>query len=156
MKIFRFRLQAVLTLREQAEHEAQQLCARAYAAVESAEARLRSAEAAIAAADDLRRTHLAAGSRASQLEQLRIYAVLLQDRRAQIARELTEARRRAEEARRRLLAATQQRETLERLRNRQRRAHDYQAARAEQKLLDEMAGQGPTLAEVWRQAFSNL
>jgi flagellar export protein FliJ len=156
MKAFRFRLQAVLTLREQAEHEAQQLCARAYAAVESAEARLRSADAAITAADDLRRTHLASGTRASQLEQLRIYAVLLHERRVLVARELTEARRRAEEARRQLLAATQRREALERLRLRQRRTHDYQAARAEQKLLDELAGQGPTLAEVWRQAFTNL
>jgi flagellar export protein FliJ len=156
MKAFHFRLQAVFTLREQAEHEAQQLCARACAAVESAQARLQSAEAAIAAADDLRRTHLAAGARASQLEQMRVYAVLLQERRAQVARELAEARRRDEEARRQLLAATQKRESLERLRGKQRRAYDYEAARAEQKVLDELSGQGSTLAEVWRQAFTHL
>jgi flagellar export protein FliJ len=156
VKSFHFRLQAVLTLREQAEHEAQLQCARARAAVESAQARLQSADAAIAAADDLRQTHLATGARASQLEQMRVYSVLLQERRAQVARELAEAHRRAEEARRQLLAATQRREALERLRSRQRRAYDYQAARAEQKLLDEMSGQGTALAEVWRQAFTNL
>jgi flagellar export protein FliJ len=154
MKSFRFRLQAVLTLREQAEHEAQLRFAQACAVVDNGEARLRSADAAVAASDEMRRTQLAAGSRACQLEQLRLYAVLLAERRTHIIRELTEARARAEGARRELLFATQRRESLERLRGRQRRAHNYQASRAEQKLLDELAGQGPTLSEVWRQAFN--
>jgi flagellar export protein FliJ len=154
MKTFRFRLQAVLTLREQAEHETQLRFARACSVVENAEARLRSADAAVAASDEMRRAHLAAGSRACQLEQLRLYAVLLSERRTRIIRELAEARARAETARRALLFATQRRESLDRLRGRQRRAHDYQAAQAEQKLLDELAGQGPTLTEVWQQAFN--
>jgi flagellar FliJ protein len=154
MKSYRFRLQAVLTLREQAEQEAQLHYARACAVVENAEARLRSADAALAASDEMRRAHLAAGSHAGQLEQLRLYAVLLTERRTRIIGELTEARAGAEESRRELLLATQRRESLERLRGRQRRVHDYQTARNEQKLLDELAGQGPSLAEVWRQAFN--
>lgn len=156
MKPFRFRLQAVLVVREQAERDAQLRYARACAAVESGEGRLRSADAALCASDEMRRAHLAAGSSAGQLEQLRLYAVLLGERRACLVRELTEARLRAEEARGELMFATRRRESLERLRGRQHRAHDYRTARAEQKVLDEIAGQGPTLAEVWRRAFNDL
>jgi|SRR5208283_4793789 len=155
MRLFRFRLQGVLTVREQVEHEAQLRYARACAAVQRAEGRLHSADAAMAASDEMRRAHLAARSSAGQLEQLRLYAVLLSDLRARVVIELGEARTRAEEARRQLIVATQHREALERLRGRQRRAHDYQAARADQKLLDDLAGKGPTLAELWRQTFTH-
>jgi len=93
MKAFRFRLQAVLTLRDQAEQVAQQRCARAYAAVENATARVRSAEAEIDGAEHAHRAQLAAAPRAGQLEQLRAYAGLLHERRRQLARELAEARR---------------------------------------------------------------
>jgi flagellar export protein FliJ len=150
MKAFRFRLQAVLTLREQVEQAAEQRCARSYAAVEGAAARVRSAEAEIDAAEQAHRAQLAAGPRASQLEQLRLYAGLLHERRRQLARELAEARRRADEARRQLLLATQQREALERLRGRQQRAHDYQSTRAEQQILDELVGRGPSLSTTWK------
>jgi flagellar export protein FliJ len=150
MKAFRFRLQAVLTLREQAEQTAEQRCARAYAAVEAAAARVRSAEAEIDAAEQAHRAQLAAGPRAGQLEQLRLYAGFLHERRRQLARELAETRRRADEARRQLLLATQQREALERLRGRQQRAHDYQSARAEQQTLDELVGRGPSLSAAWK------
>lgn len=65
---------------------------------------------------------------------------------------MTEAQKQAEEAGRLLTVATQRREALDRLRSRQRRVHDYQAGRAEQKLLDELSGRGPALAEAWREA----
>lgn len=150
MKAFRFRLQAVLTLREQAERSAQQRCAQAFAAVQLATARLHSADTAIAAADESRRAELAAGMRADRLEQSRAYACLLQDRRVRMVKELTETQHQAEAARQQLLLASQRREALERLRNRQRRLSDYQAARADQKLLDEMSGRGSILTETWR------
>jgi flagellar protein FliJ len=150
MKAFRFRLQAVLTLREQAEQVAQQRCARAYAAVESALTRVQSVEAEVDATEQAHRAQLAAGPRAGQLDQLQLYAGLLHERCRQLARELAEARRRADDAQRQLLLATQQREALERLRGRQRRAHDYQAARGEQQTLDELVGRGPALSEAWK------
>ncbi|MGA2863787.1 MAG: flagellar export protein FliJ [Verrucomicrobiota bacterium] len=151
MKAFRFRLQAVLTLREQAEQTAQQVCAGACVALDQAAARLRSAEAEIAANDQLWRARLAAGLRAEELEQWRLYAGLLYDRRTRMARELAQAREQLEEARRQLLLATRRRETLERLRHRQRRMHDYEAARAEQKLLDELSKRVPLLASSGRE-----
>lgn len=146
MKAYRFRLQAVLTLREQAEQAAQQQCARAYAAVEVAATQVRTIEAEIDATEHAHRAQLAAGPRAVQLEQLRVYAVLLHERRRQLACELAEARKLADDAWRQLLLATQHREAMERLRSRQRRVHDYQAARSEQQLLDELVGRNPAMS----------
>jgi flagellar export protein FliJ len=146
MKAFRFRLQAVLTLREQAEQDAQHRCARACAAVDQAAACLHAADAAIAAADQLRRARLAAGLRAEELEQSRLYAARLHDHRTRMARELAQARQQLEQASHQLLLATRQRETLERLRRRQHRIHDYEAGRAEQKILDEFSQRSPALA----------
>jgi flagellar FliJ protein len=154
MKAFVFRLQVVMTLREEAEQVAQQLCARAFLGLEQATGRLRSAEAAIAADDQRRRARLAAGLRAAELEQSRLYSALLEERRTQTAREAARARQQMEEARHKLLLATRQREVLERLRDRQRRVYDYQAARAEQKLLDELSQRAPILAGSRRQALS--
>jgi flagellar export protein FliJ len=150
MKAFQFRLQAVLVLREQSEQAAQQRCARAYAAVEDAAWRVQSAKTEIDAAEQAHRAQLANGPRASQLDQLRLYAGLLHERRRQLSRELAEARRQADDAWRQLLLATQQRETLKRLRGRQHRVHDYQNARAEQQSLDELVGRGPALSGAWK------
>jgi flagellar export protein FliJ len=146
MKKFQFRLRAVLVLREQAEREAQQRYARTVAAVTGAFGRLQAAGAALASADAARQSRLAAGAPAGELEQARVYGVLLHERRARCVRELEEARQRAEAARRNLAAASRQHEGLARLRDRQQRRHDYNAARAEQKVLDELAGRAPALA----------
>jgi flagellar export protein FliJ len=156
MKAFQFRLQAVLTLREQAEQAAQQSCALAYAAVGAASARLRAADEAIVVSDESRRAQLSAGARADQIEQLRVFSVLLGERRAGRIRELNEAQQRAREAWSLLVTATQRREALERLRLGQRSVHTYQAARAEQKLLDELAGHSRPLAATWRETGANV
>ena len=155
MKAFQFRLQAVLTLREQAEQTAQQSCARAQAAVAAAAARVSVAEEAIAASDESRRAQLAAGARADEIEQWRAFGTLLGERRAVRARELAEALQRAEGSWRLLVIATQRREALERLRRRQRLIHTCQTARVEQKILDELAGRGSMLTEAWREAAAN-
>ena len=147
MRAFQFRLQAVLTLREQAKQAAQRRCAQAYLVVESARVRLQSAEAAIVAADELRRARLVAGIRAGELQQMRDHAVLLNSRRMQLTRELTEAWKQAESARRELVIAAQRQEGLDRLRARQQQVFNYESARAEQKLLDEMCRHGPVLSQ---------
>jgi flagellar export protein FliJ len=151
MKAFRFRLQAVLTIREQHEQAAQHRYARACAAVETAQSRLRTAEGDIDAAEQAHRAQMAVSPQAGQIEQLRLYATLLHERRVQRGKELAEARQWAEGAWRQLVAATQQRESLERVQNRQCRAHDYSAACAEQKILDELVGRGPALTGAWKE-----
>ena len=150
MKTFRFSLQAVLVLRERAEQVAQQRCAQAVAAVLDADRRLKSAQTTLAQAQQLCRARLAAGVSADEFEQLRRYTVVLEERRARRQQELSQLRQRAELARQQLLVATQRREALERLRDRQRRGHEYQVARAEQKMLDELAHRGAVLADMWR------
>ena len=156
MKAFRFRLESVLTLREQAEQAAQQNCARAYAAAEAAAAEVRSAERAIEAAEQAQRAQLAGGSRAGELEHLRAYTVLLQECKRELECALAKARRQAEAAWQQLLVATQQRESLERVRSRQHRAHAYETARAEQRTLDECVGRNPALKGTWRKGSTDL
>ena len=156
MKAFHFRLEAVLTLRAQAEQAAQQACARAYAAANDAAERLRAAEAAIAASDAMRREQLAKGTNSEQLEQSRIFAGLLGERRVARKRELADARLRAEDASRLLLVATQGREALERLRHRQLSQHNYQTAQTEQKILDELSAQKRPLLESWREPATEI
>jgi flagellar export protein FliJ len=156
MKAFRFRIEAVLTLREQTEQAAQLRCAQAYIAVEAAAGRLRAAEMAIEEAEKTHRAELAVGPRASQMEHLRVYILLLRERRLQLEGKLAEARQRAESAWRDLLGATQQREALERVRSRQKRVHDYESARAEQRTLDERSSRSPTGNEACREPSASL
>ena len=156
MKQFLFRLQAVLMLREQAEQTAKLRCARAYAVVNEAATRLRLAEEAMTASHESRRNQLVAGARAEHIEQLRAFGARLSERQISRMHELSEARLRAEDATRLLVLATQERESLERLRRRQQSQHTYRAACAEQKDLDELAGHGQTFAETWRETVANV
>lgn len=156
MRAFRFPLQAVLTLREQTEQTAQLRCAQAATAVESALARHRGAEAAFITAQEMLGAQLARGGAANQLDHLRLYSERLREHADALAAELTQARRLAEHARYQLTVATQQRESLERVRGQKRRRHDYRVAQAEQKVLDELAGRGPSLMQARRQRSSEL
>ncbi len=147
MKAFRFRLEVVLTLRQEAEQAARRVCARVFADLDRATGRLRAAEAALAADDQRRRARLASPLRAADLDQDRLFSALLDERRAAAAREAARVQDQLEAARQKLLLATRDREILERLRERQRRAYDYQAARAEQKILDELSQVGSALID---------
>lgn len=147
MRAYQFRLEAVLTLREQIEQAAQTQCARAYLAVEQAGARVHSVQLAIDAAEEVQRQQFSAQPRADQVKQLLLYLGSLRQKRLQLVRALAEARQSAEAAQRTLLAATQQREALQRLRNRQQRAHDYESARAEQRVLDDRPSRLPGLSQ---------
>jgi flagellar FliJ protein len=150
MKAFRFRLDAVLNLREQAEQKAQQRCAEAQRAVQRAIAQLEAADSAVDEAEAQHRALIRGGCQAGQLQKMRLYEVELRHHRDRRADELATAREQAEEARTRLVAATQAREVMEHLRHRQRRAFEYEAARADQKALDEMSARGLTLATAWQ------
>lgn len=146
MKAFHFRLEAVLSLRQQAEQAAQQRSAEAQRAVQNALAQLDAAEATLLAAQHQRLSSLGTGCQVMLLEQLRAYEIVLRERRALRARELAVAREQAEKAQVQLIKATQEREALEHLRDRQRRTHAYEAARGEQKALDEMSARKSLLA----------
>ena len=155
MKAFRFSLEAILTLREQAEKAVQVRCAQAYAAERRAADNLREAEAALATAEQAQTVLLQKGCAAAQVEQLRSYSLFLEARRLEFMRAHEESKKRAVDAQAQLITATQKREALERLKNRQRIAHSYNAARLEQLTLDELTG-GGALTENLARTFQQL
>lgn len=150
MKSFRFRLQAILSLREQKEQAAKRIYAEKLRAQEAVAQRLQVAEREIEALMDLQRGQMNRGITCEQLERFRNYLVVLDDRRKSLQVDLMKARQITELAWRELVVATQKREALDRLRSRQQRVYDYEAARAEQKLIDELSSRSDTLADAWR------
>ncbi len=143
MKAFKFRLQAVLTLREEKEQEAQRLVAQALGVVATAEAGLARVARDL---DGLGREiadRLRTGVAAARLAEFGNYRVLLTERRFRLERELEAAREKVRQARAALLRATQERQALDGYRGRLRRSHDYRMAREEQKFLDDLATRAP-------------
>jgi flagellar export protein FliJ len=151
MKSFRFRLQAILTLREQKEQAAKRIYAEKLRAQEVVAHRLQAAEREIEALMNLQRGQMNSGITCEQLERFRNYLVVLDDRRKALQIDLVKAKQITELAWRELLVATQKREALDRLRSRQQRMYSYEAARAEQKLIDELSSRSDTLADAWRE-----
>lgn len=152
MKAFRFSLQAILTLREEKEQEAQRQYALKLRAVEALEAELAAVGQRLAALAAEQATRLQTGLPASELEGLGRYCVVLEERLTQLRLELARAQHVAEQARLALVKATQDRQALEKYRQKLHRAYDYTQACNEQKLLDDLAGRSPTLTGTWRQA----
>lgn len=145
MKPFRFPLEAVLTLREDVEQEAQRVVARALEAVRQVQADL----AALAAEADRMavewKTRLNQGMPAAELERYGNYRGLLADRRKRREQDLAMAQASVREARQRLLKATQDRQALENYRGKLQARFDYRQSCEERKLLDDLAGRPPAL-----------
>jgi flagellar FliJ protein len=155
MKPFRFRLQALVPLRKRAEEEALQAYARAL------QARGRAAEAFQAAqvVFDTARSDLQSraenGLAASELRQLSEFTALLAVRRNKRNAELAECASRAESALRKMLWARQRREVLDKLKRRRQAEHGRNAARTEQKIIDERA-QRPAAASAGASLLETL
>lgn len=140
MRAFRFPLQAILTLREEKEQAAQRAYAERLRAARAVEDRLEALGREQAQTSQQRQAALGRGTSALELEQMAHYGLWLQERREQLETELTRARNAVEEGWQQLLRATQEREAMERYRRKQKQAYDLHLARAEQKLLDDLAG----------------
>lgn len=149
MKSFRYPLQAVLTLREEKEEAAQRLVVLAQNAVVAAELALAALARQLDALGDELRTRLSAGLPAQTLAQFGDYRVALTERRTVLQREWTTAQERLAEARAGLIRATQDRQALEKHRERLHRAHAQQTARSEQNLLDDLAGRTSLSGSRW-------
>lgn len=143
MKSFRFPLEAVLTLREEREQTAQRNVARALAVVAAIQTSLGSLERELHGLGSELQRRLARGVPACELGQLGSYQVVLTERRTRLQQDLRVADEAVQQARAELVRATQDRQALENYRTRLRRAHDANQARAEQKLLDDLAGRTP-------------
>lgn len=152
MKAFRFPLQAILTLREEQEQEAQRAYARALRAVEAAERAVSAVERELADLASEQAARLRTGMTVDELRRLGGYRAVL-DARGDAARsELARVSADAEDARQGLLAASRARQALEKYREKLQRAFAARVARAERVQLDDLAGRGTTLASAWRQS----
>ena len=140
MKAFRFRLQSVLSLREEKEQTAQREVARALHGVAVIETALAGVAKELAGLGNDLLGRLQAGMPARALAELGAYREVLSERRARLRRDLAQAQETVRQARVVLLQASQERQALDTYRDKRRRAHDLEAAREEQKTLDELAG----------------
>jgi flagellar FliJ protein len=138
MRRFRFTLEAVRRLREEAETSAKEAYARELALSRTREAALHEADQRLAAA----RTALASASeRPVDGSDLRARQAFVERRELERTIAALDARAQAErvEAGRRLLAlAAQEREAVERLKERQQHAHAVAFEKAELRLLEDI------------------
>lgn len=140
MKRFQFSLQPVLTLREQKEQQAQQVYAQAVRVCEDIASRIQLLRQEIEACWATEREELLAGTSALVLAQGHAFLCALEDRQKTLNAELKAARARAQQAWQALVVATRDRDALDHFRDKMFSAHQRNAAREEQKFLDELAG----------------
>jgi flagellar FliJ protein len=136
---FQFRLERVRELREHAEDQAREELASSLAIRMKGEAMLRAAANDVGAAHDAHRNGSTADLSGAELLALQAYMERTERQRESAALELD--RREAEvDARRAALAVrSQERQVLERLKDRRRNDHRAETERREGILLDEMA-----------------
>jgi len=152
MKAFRFSLQTILILREEAEHEAQRHYCRMLGEVEAVKTGLAGVKRQMAALAAAQQAKLAVALPACELQQLGNFRVVLEERRNQLQQNLVRAQSAAELARGKHLKSRQDRQAIENYRQKLRRAYDQKAARDEQKVVDDLAGRATTLTGAWREA----
>jgi flagellar export protein FliJ len=141
VKPFRFKLQAVLILRQRAEQGALEQHARALQVRQQAADALARTDRQIADLWNSIRQVLVQGAPASELSRLDQYSHGLEAQRRSIESALREAGRKVETAVLKLLAARRDREAVERHCANQRRRHEWEQSRIEQKLLDDLVSQ---------------
>jgi flagellar export protein FliJ len=140
MKAFHFTLEAVRTLRQRQEQKAMELYAQALLARRQALERLDAAQNRLDAAFQELRGQLAAGCAASEAAQAHEYHRSLAKRRDECTLALGAAERRVNSALQAMLAARQQREIADKYFDKQKIHHGREVARADQKMLDDLAG----------------
>jgi flagellar FliJ protein len=139
---FRFRLERLRWLRQQAERSAQEELAASLGRQRSDERSLREIEATIAGARESERAAAAPSDpprSGSELAAANAYLERLAGRRALAARELAASSGEVDERRRSLQLAARERRALDRLRDRRRAEHSLEATRSEGAQLDELA-----------------
>jgi flagellar protein FliJ len=139
MKPFRFSLQPILSLKEQAEQTARERYAATLRACEDAAARVQQASVELTGCWAGLCDKLAAGVSSDDLLRARAWCNVLELRVKERAAALESARHAVDAMWQELMSATREREGLDRLQDRRRVAHDRKAQAAEQKALDELA-----------------
>ena len=139
MKTFRFPLQSLRVLREQKEQVAQKHYAEALRAAENAAALLKAAGDELSASWTTLGKELAAGVTAMELLRTRAWCNALELRLKERTSVLEKARLAVDAVWQEMLAATRDRESLDRYYKKNRLAHDRKVQSEEQKQMDELA-----------------
>ncbi|MBI4659592.1 MAG: flagellar export protein FliJ [Verrucomicrobia bacterium] len=139
MKPFRFPLQAVLTLRLNQENKALEAFALAQAEVERNASQVRQLRQEIDETLACRRDVLKSAASSEDLQQIQHGLRTLQDALRRWQADLQKAQAVLDEKSQIMLKARQEREIVEKVYHRQLARHKVQAARLEQKALDEIA-----------------
>ncbi|HUD49571.1 MAG TPA: flagellar export protein FliJ [Candidatus Baltobacteraceae bacterium] len=151
MKPFRFTLEAVRTLRQRHEQNAMELFAQALLARQQTLDRLEAIRRELTEGWQELRGQLAKGCTASQAAHAHDYHRTLAKRRDETIVALGVAERRVNAALQAMLAARQQREIVDKSCERQKARHLREQFRAEQKLLDDLAGRRSLSSISWNQ-----
>lgn len=156
MKPFKFSLEAVATTRRRLEQTALENYAQALLARQSAFSQLEATQHTLEQAWLRLRQTLESGCSASAATRLRQESGFLEEERKLREDALAQAERGVSQALHQMLAARKQREAVEKVRGKQRLAHDRDEQRDTQKFLDELATQRATPAQSWRSTADPL
>ena len=149
MKPFHFTLEAVRTLRQRQEQNAMEQYAQALLARQQTLDRLDAIQRELNAGWQQLREKLGGGCAASQLAQANDYHRALGKRRDECMSALGLAERRVNATLQAMLTARQQREIVEKSREKQKARHLREVFRAEQKVMDDMAGRRANSSLNW-------
>jgi flagellar protein FliJ len=141
MRPFRFSLQPILALKEQAEQTTRERYATTLRACEDAAARVQKASVELTDCWTGLCEKLAAGVNSGELLRSRAWCNVLELRVKERAAVLENARHAVDAVWQELMIATREREGLDRLQDRRRASYNRQVQAAEQKQLDELAVQ---------------
>ncbi|MSU42260.1 MAG: flagellar export protein FliJ [Pedosphaera sp.] len=141
MKPYRFTLQSVLGLRENEEVQAQESYAQALRVMEEHTARRRAVEMAIEANHEQCRRACAGRTSSEDLMRFQNTRQALREQLKMLEPYTAKLQAWVDERHAHLVAARQRRESLDKLEEKQRLAHNHHEARQEQLSVDEMAGQ---------------
>ena len=141
MKSFHFPLQSLRVLRGQKERTAQLHYAETLRACENAAAQVKSAGDELNTGWMTLARELSSGVTAMELLRTRAWCNVLELRLKDRASHLEKMRLAVDSVWHEMLAATRDREALDRFHKKSRRAYEHEALRAEQKHLDELAVQ---------------
>ncbi len=137
MKKFRFPLQTIRELREVQEQDAQRIYGVAVRECEDVGTRLTVLDQDIQGAWQSMRNW--SGLRVDELRHGRAWCCVLEEKQKLLVAELERAQRKVNESHARLIAATRQREVMDRLFRKQHRVHERDVMREQQKFMDEVA-----------------
>jgi len=139
MKPFRFTLEAVRTVRQRQENSALEQYAHALALRQQVLARLEAVQQELGDCWHQLRAQMAGGCQASAATQAHDYQRSLVQRREECRLAVGTAERRVNAALQTMLATRRQRELVDKFFEQQRSRHQRDQARAEQKMLDDLA-----------------